>query len=65
MSVTSKGKLGHFFAGDVWRECKKCKAKTWHSFVEYKKAIQVVNRSGKKSMGGVNSVVFCENPLSI
>lgn len=51
MSVTSKCKLAHLFAGDVWRECKKCNTKTWHSFVEHKKAIQVVNRSGKKKHG--------------
>lgn len=50
MSI-GKGFVKHFFKGDVLHECKQCGKKTWHSHIEYKEVIQIVNRSGKGTSG--------------
>jgi hypothetical protein len=62
MNVAEKSKWRHFLAGDVCRECKKCTKKTWHSFVERKKVIQVVNRSGKRKRGRHRLVCVLRRP---
>lgn len=46
-----KGFIKHFFNADVLHECRRCGEKTWHSHIEYKKAIQVIDRSGRGRYG--------------